>query len=45
MTTAVEERTARGRAVLVEHCSCPAQYAGLSCEVWVAPRDILSTDL
>jgi len=33
MTTAVEDRTAHGRAVLVEQCSCPSQYTGPSCEV------------
>ena len=45
MTTAVEDRTTRGRAVFVEHCSCPSQYTGLSCEVWAVIAAFSSTDL
>ncbi|XP_078697736.1 basement membrane-specific heparan sulfate proteoglycan core protein-like isoform X9 [Branchiostoma floridae x Branchiostoma belcheri] len=32
MDTAVEENTGLSRAVMVEQCSCPAGYTGLSCE-------------
>ncbi|CAH1240507.1 HSPG2 [Branchiostoma lanceolatum] len=32
MDTAVEENTGQSRAVMVEQCSCPAGYTGLSCE-------------
>ena len=35
MTTAVDYPTELGRANLVEECTCPTGYVGLSCQVRV----------
>ena len=35
MTTAVDYPTELGRANLVEECTCPTGYTGLSCQVRV----------
>ena len=33
MDTAVPQNTNRGRADIVEYCTCPPGYSGLSCQV------------